>query len=162
MRSTYTRLIPNLADISKTRKTAQICPSNNNISLISIGKLCDDGYEVKINKKVCKVCKENKTILIALGYSNTGMHIMDINHLNPLYLINALLANKQQKLVNIQDFVDIDRTKFLYASISGLLLSMVKQAIKAGYLQSRPSLTEKSINKLQESNYTILGHMDHV
>ena len=139
-----------------------MCPSNNNTSLISLGKLCDDGCEARINKTVCKVCKEDKTILTAPRCSNTGMCVMDINHPNPPCIVNASLANKQHKLVNIQDFVDIDRTKFLHASIGGLPLSTVKQAIKAGYLQSWPGLTEKSICKLQEPDHTILGHMDHV
>ena len=92
--------------------------------------------------------KKDKIILAALHCPNTGIYVMDINHLNPLCLVNASLANKQYKLVNIQDFADIDRTKFLHASIGGLPLSTVKQAIKAGYSQSWPSLTEKSISKL--------------
>ena len=87
---------------------------------------------------------------------------MDLKHPNPQHLVNASLANKQHKLVNTQDFVDADRTKFLHASIGGLPLSTVKQAIKAGYLQSWPGLTVKSLNKLQEPDHTTLGHMDHV
>jgi len=87
---------------------------------------------------------------------------MDINHPNPPCIVNASLANKQHKLVNIQCFVDIDRTKFLHASIGGLPLSTVKQAIKAGCLKSWPGLTEKFICKLQEPDHTMLGHMDHV
>ena len=126
MKSTHTGLIPNLPSISKSYKTAQICPSNNSISLISLRKLCDDGCEARINKIVCKVHKGDKTILTAPRYSNTGMCVMDINHPNPPCLVNASLANKQHKLVNIHDFADIDRTKFLHASIDGLPLSTVK------------------------------------
>lgn len=63
MKSTHTGILPNLPNITQSCKTAQICPSNNNISLISLGKLCDDGCEAKINKNVCKVYKEDKTIL---------------------------------------------------------------------------------------------------
>ena len=66
IKATHTRLILNLSDITKSCKTAQICPSNNNISLISLRKLCYNGYEAKINNKVCKLYKENKTILIAI------------------------------------------------------------------------------------------------
>ena len=94
MKSTHTRLILNLPSISKSCKTAQIFPSNNNIFLISLRKLYNDGCEAKINKKVCKVYKENKTILIAPRCSNTSICVMDINHPNPLCLINASLARK--------------------------------------------------------------------
>ena len=51
----HTGILPNLLHTSKSNKTAQICPSNNNISLISFGKLCDDDCEARINKKACTV-----------------------------------------------------------------------------------------------------------
>jgi len=162
MKSTHTGILPNLPNISTYNKTAQICPSNNNISLISLGKLCDDGCEAKINKNLCKVYKNKETILTAPRCPKTGMYVMNIQHPNPPNLANASLANKQYKLVNIHDFIDVDRTKFLHAALGGLPFSTIKQAIRAGYLHTWPGLTEKSINKLQEPDHTILGHMDHV
>ena len=60
MKSTHTRLISNLPDISRSYKTVQIYPSNNNISLIALGKLYDNGYKAKINNKVYKVDKKIK------------------------------------------------------------------------------------------------------
>ena len=85
-----------------------------------------------------------------------------INLQNPKQLVNASLANKQHKLVNIQDFIDADWFKFLHASIGRLPLSTVKQEINAGHLQSWPGLTVKSLNKLKEPVHTIIGHMDIV
>ena len=93
---------------------------------------------------------------------HAGIHVMNLQNHNPKHLVNASLANKQHKLVNMQDFIDVDGIKFLHASIGGLLLSTVKQAINAGYLQSRPVLTVQSLNKLQELDHTILGYMNHV
>ena len=94
MKSTHTRILPNLPNITQSCKTAQICLSNNNIFLISLGKLCDDGCEAKINKNVCKVYKYGETILTAPRCSNTGMYVLDILHPNPPNLSNASLANK--------------------------------------------------------------------
>lgn len=101
---------------------------------MSLGKLCDDGCQATINKRACKVCKEKKITLIVPRYPNTGMHVMDLQHPNPQYLVNTALANKQYKLVNMQDVVDVDRTKFLHASIGSLPFSTIKQAINAGNL----------------------------
>ena len=127
-----------------------------------MGKLCDDGCEAKINKNVCKVYKDDETILIVPRCPNIGMYVLDILRPNPPNLSNASLANKQHKLVNIHNFIDVDRIKFLHAAIRGPPLNTLKQAIRAGYLHSWPGLTEKSVNKLQEPDYTILGHIDHV
>ena len=136
MKSTHTGILPNLPNITQSCKTAQICPSNNNISLISLGKLCDDGCEAKINKNICKVYKEDETILTALRCPNTGMYVLDILRPNPPNLSNASLANKQHKLVNIHNFIDVDRIKFLHAAIGGPPLNTLKQAIRARYLHS--------------------------
>ena len=89
------------------------------------------------------------------------MYVVNLNH--PIqHLSNASMANRQHKVVNIQDFIDIDRIKFLHASLGGPPINTVKQAIKAGYLQSWQGLSVNALNKLQEPDYTILGHMDHV
>ena len=47
MKATHTRLIPNLSDITKSYKTTQICPSNNNISLIFLGNCVTIGVKQK-------------------------------------------------------------------------------------------------------------------
>lgn len=47
MLPTYNGKLLNLPSISDTNKTAQICPDNNNISLIFLGKLCDYGCKLQ-------------------------------------------------------------------------------------------------------------------
>ena len=82
MKASHTGILPNFPQISMSNKIAQICPSNNNISLVSISKLYDDNYELRINKKVCTIYKENKIILTVLHYSNTGIYILNLH--NPI------------------------------------------------------------------------------
>ena len=60
MRTIHTGILPNLSQISTSSKAAQICPTNNNISLFSLGKLCDDYCETKINKKLAQCMKKTK------------------------------------------------------------------------------------------------------
>ena len=57
MRGSHAVILPNLPQTSMSNKTAQICPSNKNISLVSFGKLCYDYCEEIINKKTCTIYK---------------------------------------------------------------------------------------------------------
>ena len=103
-------------------------------------------------------------MLTAPRCSHTGMCVLNLQHplQNPKQLVNDSLANRQHKVVNIQEFIDADRVKFLHASIGRLPLSTVKQEINTGCLQSWPDLTVKLLNKLPEPEYTMLSHMDHI
>ena len=112
-----------------------MCPDNNNILLVSIGKLCDDGCKAILDKQECTIYKENKPIITAPRCFRTGMYVMNLH--KPIHhLAQATMASRQHKVININEFVDIDRIKFLHASLEGPPLCTIKQAIKAGYLQS--------------------------
>ena len=50
----------------------------------------------------------------------------------------------------------------MHASLGGLTLSTVNQAIKGRFLQPCSSISVKSLNKLLEPDCTMQGHMDHV
>ena len=78
MKSSHAGIIQNLPDTSTSNITAQVCPSNSNVSLISLGKLCDDVREARINKRVCKVYKENETMVTAPRYSHTSIRVMNL------------------------------------------------------------------------------------
>jgi len=159
--ASYTGVLPNIPQISLQNKTAQLYPDNNNISLVSIGKSYDDGCKAILDKQECTIYKENKPIITAPRYFRTGIYIMKLH--KPIHhLAQATIASRQHKVININEFIDIDRIKCLHASLGGPPLRTVKQAIKAGYLQSWPGLTIKAINKLTVPDETILGHIDYV
>ena len=84
-------------------------------------------------------------MLAAPHCSHTSMHVLNLQNplQNPKKVANASLANRKHKVANVQDFIDVDRVKFLHASIGGLPLSTVKQAINTGFLQSWPGLKVK-------------------
>ena len=79
------------------------------------------------------------------------MYVTDLK--NPLLYIPQLYTN-------LQHFTSINRMKFLYGILGFPLLSTLKRAILAGYLNSFPDLTEKNISKLKTSDITVLGRLD--
>ena len=165
--ASYKGILPNLPTITTINKTAQVYPDNNNISLISLGKLCDDGYEASINSEKCVVHKNNQEILTAPRCDKTGMYVINLNQprnhqYHQQHLLNAIPSNQKFKTANIQDFISLERTSFLHGSLGGPKLKTLRQAVKAGYLQSWPGLTLETLMKLKESYATILGHLDHV
>ena len=131
IRASHTGILPNLPSISSTNKTAQICPANNNISLISVGKLCDDNCEARFNKNKCTIYKEDQVILTALRCHRTGIHVINLNE--PKQLSNASVANRQHKVVNIHDFIDLDHIKFLHAALGGPPLARSNEQSKLDF-----------------------------
>jgi len=71
-------MLPNLPMLDSTTKTTQICEHINNISLMSLGKLCDGGCEAKVTSKMCTVSKDERPIIKAPRCKSTGMYVMDI------------------------------------------------------------------------------------
>lgn len=53
--------LPNLPDISSKGQATQICPTTT--TLISIGKLCDDGCHVITKKDESIACRKRKPIM---------------------------------------------------------------------------------------------------
>ena len=63
MLSTSTGIIPLSKKLSTTASTAMILPGLKSASLISIGQLCDDNYDVFLNKKNLLAVKNKEIIL---------------------------------------------------------------------------------------------------
>ena len=78
IKASQSGMLPNLQMLDSATKTAQICKHVNNISLISLGKLCDGGCEAKITSKMCTVSKNERPIIKAPRCKTTGMCVMDI------------------------------------------------------------------------------------
>ena len=69
-------IIPLAPELSNEGKLAKILPGLKTASLISVGKLCDDGCEVKFNDKIMIAEKNDKIILT--GYRNRRDGLYDI------------------------------------------------------------------------------------
>ena len=78
MKYSYNRQLPNLLMLDSDSKKAQMFPNVHNVSLISLGKLCDDNYEAKLIKNQCTFHRGNNPITIIPRSFKTGMHAMDL------------------------------------------------------------------------------------
>ena len=66
-------MLPNLPMLDSTTKTTQICEHINNISLTSLGKICDGGCEAKVTNKMCTLSKDERPIIKVPRCEITGM-----------------------------------------------------------------------------------------
>ena len=61
-------ILPLEKELSKTAKTALVLPNLQSAPLITLGQLCDDNYNITLNKNTFEVYKNNTNIL--KGYRN--------------------------------------------------------------------------------------------
>ena len=128
MIASHAGIILNLLLISSSNKIAQKIPSNNNASLVSRGKICNDDCEVRINKKHEHCAKKQNETDCTTLFTCRQACFKNIQNKNKI--VNASLGNREHKVSNIQEFIDVDRVKSMHASIGGLSLRTAKQSIK--------------------------------
>lgn len=165
--ASYAGHLLNLPDISSKGLTTQIFPTTT--TLISMGKLCDDGCHVITNKDESIACRRKNLIMKAICAKQTGIHA--VNLANPLQSrqevktskINASISTthgKENKVINIHDFTSLGRLYFLHGALGSPVKSKLIEAMRAGYLTSWPELAIENINNIDNPDHTIFGHMD--
>ena len=75
-------ILPHLDALIFKNKTCQICPANTKASLISMGKLCDDGA-IAIADEEKMIVYKDKPIMKGARCQQTGMYVTSIS--NPLF-----------------------------------------------------------------------------
>ena len=150
--------IPNLPKINSEFKTAQVCPENKNATLISLGKLCDDGCLALTDKDRMIIFKDREPILKASRCNKTGMYLVNMD--NPTKLVNLATSSPATRVAQIHNFTSKSRLLFMHGALGGPTISTLQRAIRAGYLTTWPELTSSNVSKLKTPDYTILGHLD--
>ena len=91
-----------MLDVNTTN--TQICEHINNMSLVSLGKLCNRCCEAMVTKKMCTACKDKDPIIKAPICTTTGMHIMDMTNpaqnvkmKNDIAMASTSVAQRQSK-----------------------------------------------------------------
>jgi hypothetical protein len=138
--------IPELnADASK----AHVFPGMANHSLLSVGKLCDEGYVVTFKHASVTVCNSQKSpILSGPRYLDTGLWRINLKRDNNH--IPEPIANNTGALVI-----------YLHKALFSPTISALLQAVKDGHLITWPGLTEDAIHKhLKLTPSTAMGHMN--
>ena len=116
MKASHECVLPNLPLISKSNKTAQICPESNNTALLSVGKLCNDDCTAILFKRECTICKNKPftPVLKAKRCPTTGMHVTKLS--DPLLQNHFVSQQMQLANANLQQFIALERIKFLHGA----------------------------------------------
>ena len=115
-------------------------------NLLSVGQLCDDGYEVKFTKEQVNFCKNNKTCFTGKRNEENGMWMTKFPH-------QANIIPPYKPLG--------DAIKFMHAACFSPCLSTWCKAIDAGFFSSWHGLTSKRVRQFikQIPDATSKGHM---
>jgi hypothetical protein len=154
MESTHTASL-DIPELSATAAVAHVFPAMANKSLLSVGKLCNEGYSVTFkidcvtifNKIGNKILKGNRDL-------DTGLWRINLHKEIPHNPIAA--ANNVYELRIIGALVN-DLHKAMVSPTKAVLIKAAKQ----GHLATWPGLTEYAINKhLKLTPVTAMGHMN--
>jgi hypothetical protein len=125
-----------------------------NHSLLSVVKLCDEGYIVTFNQAAVTICdSENSQILSGPRDLNTVLWHISLKQTNNH--IPEPLSNNVYELRNTGALVH-----YLHKTLFSPTKSALLQAVKDGHLITWPGLTEDAIKKhLKLTPATAMGHM---
>jgi hypothetical protein len=145
-------------DISKLNSAASkahVLPGMANHSLLSVGKLCDEGYIVTFKQDTVTICDSEKSqILNGPRDLNTGLWRINLKQTNNH--IPEPIANNVYELRNTGALVN-----YLHKALFSPTKSAMLQAVKDGHLITCPGLTEEAINKhLKLTPATAMGHVN--
>ena len=136
--------------LSTTAKKVHIHDEIKNVSLISIGQLCDDGCEAKFDKQKLVVTK-NKDVVMK-GTRNVSDGLWDIKLDNKKPVINAIVR---------KDMAKTKLANYLHACAGSPALSTFQRAINNGNFLSWPNIDEINFLKfLPNQEATAKGHLD--
>jgi hypothetical protein len=134
---------------------AHVFPGMANHSLLSVGKLCDEGYIITFKQASVTICdSENAQILSGPRDLNTGLWRINLKQTNNH--IPEPIANNVYELRNTVALVH-----YLHKALFSPTKSAMLQAVKDGHLITWPGLTEDAISKhLKLTPATAMSHMN--
>ena len=137
--------IPNSSQIGNQAHLFQDLTSGN---LLSVGQLCNDGYDVTFTKNKVTFDKNNQTMLTGKRRLHDGMWTIT---LPPPQKANIVI---QYKPVG-------DAIKFLHAACFSPCVSSWCKAIDKGFFKTWPGLTSKRVRQFIKINTeaTVKGHL---
>jgi hypothetical protein len=123
-------------------------------SLLSVGKLCDEGYIVTFKQDTVTICNsESSKLLSGPRCVTTGLWRINLKQANRH--IPDTIANNVYELCNAGALVH-----YLHKALFSPTKAAMLQAVKDGHLITWPGLTEDAINKhLKMTPATAMGHM---
>jgi hypothetical protein len=142
-------------ELNATAFKAHVLPGMVNHSLLSVGKLCDEGYIVTFKHTSVTICDSKKSrILNGPRDLDTGLWRINLKQTNNH--IPEPIANNVYELRNTGALVH-----YLHKALFSPTKSALLQAVKDGHLITWPGLTDDAIQKhLKLTPATAMGHMN--
>ncbi len=146
--------------------TGHIIPQLTIASLIGIRVLCNHGCEVVFTKDKCDVYYDRNIILTGYKDTNTDLWTLPINgNTSTAGKPRGVVKNPPPTLPETINFAHSIRTKmnavqFAHQSLCNPPISTLLKAVRAGFLDGCPNISEALIIKyLPPSTATAKGHM---
>jgi hypothetical protein len=166
VQATQSGLLPLHHSLSTTAKTAHVLDGMTNLSLISIGQLCDDNCVAILDKQRLQVFKNNKCILMGPRHKTDGL--WDVVLPLPTTSVTPVEATPVEARANLQinaiickDTSKMQLITYLYGCCCSPKTSTWKKAIKNGNFITWPGIDNLSINAhLEDSVDSVKGHLD--
>jgi hypothetical protein len=134
---------------------AHVLPGMAHHSLLSVGKLCDEGYVVTFQRDTVTIYNSDNFKLLS-GPRDVTTGLRRINLKQPNKTIPNPIANNVYELSNTGALVH-----YLHKALFSPTKAAILQAVKYGHLITWPGLTEDAINKhLKLTPATAMGHMN--
>jgi hypothetical protein len=154
MESSHTAEL-DIPELNSAASKAHFFSGMANHSLLSVGKLCDEGYIVTFKHTSMTIC-DSKTAPFLSGPRDlhTGLWCINLKQTNSH--MTEPIASNVYELRNTRALVH-----YLHKALFSPTKSDMLQAVKDGHLITWPGLTEDSINKhLKLTPATAMGHMN--
>jgi hypothetical protein len=144
-----------IPELNASASKAHVFPEMVNHPLLSVGKLCDEGYIVTFKNASVTVCNSQKSQILS-GPRDLDTGLWRINLKQDNQQIRQPVANNVYELRNTGSLVH-----YLHKALFSPTKSALLQAVKSGHLITWPGLTEDAIHKhLKLTPATAMGHMN--
>jgi hypothetical protein len=152
MESSHTAEL-DIPELNAAASKAHVSPGMANHSLLSVGKLCNEGYIVTFKQDTVTICDSRNSQIVS------GPRDLDTG----LWRINLRQPNNHKPEPISNNVYELRNTGALFHYLHKALFSPTKsamlQAVKDGHMITWPGLTEDAINThLKLTPATAMGH----
>jgi hypothetical protein len=145
----------NIPELNAAASKAHVFPGMAHHSLLSVVKLCNEGYIVTFRQDTVTICNSESSKLLS-GPRDVTTGLWRINLTQPPKHIPDPIANNVYELRNTGALIH-----YLHKALFSPTKAAMLQEVKDGHLITWPSLTEDAINKhLKLTPATAMGHMN--
>jgi len=177
----YSSIHPLHEDLSPEATSGAVLPKLKNVSLLSFGQLCDNGFKVELEEYDCTVSKNNKTVFKGIRNFNDGLWDIPIKPKKISTLTCTLSPHDYEKYIPTSKASNVSKHAFSHPSLNVIVhkkrlkkdlieylhaccYSPVKstwmKAIKKVHFLGFPGLNVYSVNEhLTLTENTALGHL---